>query len=73
MTTSGDGVALVWDLSSYKQLRVLEGHSAEVSASLMTHKARQVSLLNRIITTPFPSPLNFNLSSSHLYVSSIFL
>lgn len=40
VTTSGDGLGLVWDLATGKQLRTLEGHSAEVSASLMTRKAR---------------------------------
>ena len=42
VTTSGDGSALLWDLATGEQLRVLEGHSAEVSASLMTRKGRCV-------------------------------
>ena len=42
VTTSGDGLALLWNLSTGEQLRVLEGHSAEVSASLMTRKGRCV-------------------------------
>lgn len=40
VTTSGDGLALVWDLATGEQLRALEGHSAEVTASLMTRKSR---------------------------------
>ena len=40
VTSSGDGLALVWDLASGQQLCTLEGHSAEVTASFMTSKAR---------------------------------
>jgi len=40
VTTSGDELGLVWDLPSGKRRQSLTGHSGEVSASILTRKAR---------------------------------
>ena len=55
VTTSGDGMALLWDLITGKQLRALEGHSAEVTASLLTRKSRCAQLCSCKAYTPKPS------------------
>ena len=40
VTTSGDEQGMVWELPSGERRHVLTGHSSEVSASILTHKAR---------------------------------
>ncbi len=44
VTTSGDELGLVWDLPLGKRRQSLTGHSGEVSASILTRKARWGSL-----------------------------
>ena len=40
VTTSGDELGMVWDLPSGVRRHTLTGHSGEVSASILTRKAR---------------------------------
>jgi WD40 repeat protein len=40
VTTSGDALGMVWDLGTGELLATLQGHSATVSAAVMTRKSR---------------------------------
>lgn len=40
MTSSGDELAVVWDLHQGNCLNVLEGHSGEVRSVLLTRRGR---------------------------------
>jgi len=40
VTTSGDTLGMVWDLGSGTCLEVLPGHSAAVTAAVLTRKSR---------------------------------
>jgi WD40 repeat protein len=40
VTTSGDELGMVWELPSGGRRHTLTGHSGEVSASILTRKAR---------------------------------
>lgn len=43
ITTSGDMLGIVWDLQTGTALETLQGHSAVVTAAVMTRKSRHAS------------------------------
>ena len=41
ITSSGDELAVAWDLTQGSHLRILEGHCAEIRSTVLTERGRQ--------------------------------